>query len=183
MPRSLSGPIEDTDNPHVDRIGQAPYEAEKKSFTSAKYQVKRTSNSLDRRKLERTVDLALSSSNGKLSSANITQEVFKRPLNAEEVEETLDKMADARNGRRWRTRSLWKFSLSMLISTALAVALLLSIIRAFATRQLDPKGCDMCWSRPIYIKFSDFDTEHTRFASKYSLYMLREGGFDEDPKV
>lgn len=41
----------------------------------------------------------------------------------------------------------------------------------------------MCWSRPIYIKFSDFDTEHTRFASKYNLYLYREGGFDEDPKV
>ena len=41
----------------------------------------------------------------------------------------------------------------------------------------------MCWSRPIYIKFSDFDTEHTRFASKYSLYLYREGGFDEDPEV
>lgn len=41
----------------------------------------------------------------------------------------------------------------------------------------------MCWSRPIYIKFSDFDTEHTRFASKYHLYLHRDGAFDEDPKV
>ena len=35
----------------------------------------------------------------------------------------------------------------------------------------------------MFIKFADFDTEHTRFASKYSLHIYREGGFDEDPKV
>ena len=71
----------------------------------------------------------------------------------------------------------------MLFATITAVFLLLAIVHAFMTRQLDPKGCDMCWSRPIYIKFADFDTEHTRFASKYSLYLLREGGVDEDAKV
>ena len=41
----------------------------------------------------------------------------------------------------------------------------------------------MYYSRPIYTHFADFDTEHTRFASKYSLYLYREGGFDEDPKA
>ena len=41
----------------------------------------------------------------------------------------------------------------------------------------------MYWSRAMFIKFADFDTEHTRFASKYSLHIYREGGFDEDPKV
>lgn len=37
--------------------------------------------------------------------------------------------------------------------------------------------------RPAFAKFSDFDTEHTRFASKYSLYLYREGGIDEDTMV
>ena len=37
--------------------------------------------------------------------------------------------------------------------------------------------------RPAYAKFSDFDTEHTRFASKYSLYLYREGGVDEDTRA
>ena len=41
----------------------------------------------------------------------------------------------------------------------------------------------MYYSRPIYTRFADFDTEHTRFASKYSLYLYREGGLDEDPKA
>jgi len=29
--------------------------------------------------------------------------------------------------------------------------------------------------RPSFAKLSDFDTEHTRFASKYSVYLYREG--------
>lgn len=42
----------------------------------------------------------------------------------------------------------------------------------------------MCYTREIiYFKFADFDTEHTRFATKYSLHLIREEGFDEDPKV
>ena len=41
----------------------------------------------------------------------------------------------------------------------------------------------MSYMRPAFARFSDFDTEHTRFASKYSLYMYREGGVDEDTRV
>jgi hypothetical protein len=33
--------------------------------------------------------------------------------------------------------------------------------------------------RPTYIKLVEFDSEHTRFASKYSLYLYRERGIDE----
>lgn len=36
----------------------------------------------------------------------------------------------------------------------------------------------MSYMRPSYIHFSEFDTEHTRFASKYSLYLYREQGID-----
>ncbi|KAI9807690.1 MAG: GPI inositol deacylase [Sarcosagium campestre] len=36
---------------------------------------------------------------------------------------------------------------------------------------------------PAFAKLSDFDTEHTRFASKYSTYLYREAGVDEDTKV
>lgn len=35
---------------------------------------------------------------------------------------------------------------------------------------------------PTYIKLSGFDTEHTRFATKYSLYLYREEGVDEYSK-
>jgi hypothetical protein len=33
--------------------------------------------------------------------------------------------------------------------------------------------------RPTYIKLVEFDSEHTRFASKYSLHLYRERGIDE----
>ncbi|KAL9130527.1 MAG: hypothetical protein Q9217_001295 [Psora testacea] len=181
MPRRLSGPTEDTDTPQKDRLGHT-HNGEKGSFTSAKDEVKRESDSLDRRILEKSLSLAHSSPNGPILPPGITQETLNRPLHLGE-EESLDKMAKRRNWRRLRTRNPWSLSLPMLVTTAIALILLLFIVHAFVTRQLDPKGCDMCWSRPIYIKFSDFDTEHTRFASKYSLYMLREGGFDEDPKA
>ena len=35
---------------------------------------------------------------------------------------------------------------------------------------------------PTYIKLSGFDTEHSRFATKYSLYLYREEGVDEYTK-
>lgn len=40
----------------------------------------------------------------------------------------------------------------------------------------------MSYMRPSYVKYSDFDTEHTRFATKYSLYLYREQG-DNNEKV
>lgn len=41
----------------------------------------------------------------------------------------------------------------------------------------------MSYMRPYFAKYDDFDTEHTRFATKYSLYLYREGGVDEDIRV
>ena len=180
MPRRLSGPTEEADNPP--RNEQYNNHGEEESFTSAKFEAKRQSDTLDRRKLEKTLGLTPLSSNGSGTSSSIYPDSFKRTL-LPAGDESIEKMAQVRNWRQWHPRSPWACSIPMLVTTTLAVTLLLSIVHAFLTRQLDPKGCDMCWSRPIYIKFADFDTEHTRFASKYSLYMLREGGIDEDPKV
>ena len=41
----------------------------------------------------------------------------------------------------------------------------------------------MSYMRTSFLRFSDFDTEHTRFATKYSLYLYREGEIDEDTRV
>jgi glycosylphosphatidylinositol deacylase len=41
----------------------------------------------------------------------------------------------------------------------------------------------MSWMSPSFVRFSDFDTEHTRLASKYSLYLYREQGIENGPKV
>ncbi|KAK3044812.1 GPI inositol deacylase, partial [Coniosporium uncinatum] len=48
---------------------------------------------------------------------------------------------------------------------------------------LDPKGAGMSRMASSYVQFAGFDTEHTRFATKYNLYLYRELGIDEDPRV
>ena len=97
--------------------------------------------------------------------------------------ERADHMPQPRPWRQRRPKNPWSCSRLVLVATALATVTLFVIIHAFLTRQLDPKGCGMCWSRPLYVRFNDFDTEHTRFATKYSLYMIKEGGIDEDSQV
>ena len=96
----------------------------------------------------------------------------------------VDKMPDSRqNARRPRLRSPWSCSPLTLVTTLLGMLSLASIIHSFVSRQLDTKGCRMSYMRPSFAKLSDFDTEHTRFASKYSVYLYREGMVDEDTKV
>lgn len=190
MLRRLSGSAEETDNNNkssnssnpIVPESQFPGHGDKKSFTSSKYDVKRELEALDRRKIEKAPAPTQSIPDGPRTHTGNTQGAPRKPVPPSQ-EQDVDRMPEPRGWRRSQARSPWSCSLLTLTATAVAIVLLLSIIHAFVTRQLDPKGCDMCWSRPIYIKFSDFDTEHTRFASKYSLYLHREGGFDEDPKV
>lgn len=192
MIRRLSGSAEDTDNsdsakaekPPLNKHGNNKH-GKKKSFTSAKYDVTRHSESLDRRKVEKAIGIAQSPPNGSNppSPADNRQPISRKRQLWLAPGQDIDRMSEPRSWRRSRARSPWACSLMTISLTAASALVLLFILHAFITRQLDPKGCDMCWSRPIYIKFSDFDTEHTRFASKYNLYLYREGGFDEDPKV
>ena len=193
MIRRLSGSVEDTDNGAPTQAETAPANrhgnnkhGKKKSFTSAKYGVTtKNSDTLDRRKVEKAIALAQSPPNGSNSSppADNPQGLFSKNQLLLAPAQDADRMPEPRSWRRSRARSPWACSLLTISVTTLSAIALLFIVHAFLTRQLDPKGCDMCWSRPIYMNFSDFDTEHTRFASKYNLYLYREGGFDEDRKV
>jgi len=85
--------------------------------------------------------------------------------------------------RRQRLRSPWAPSPYMLLTTLAAFVTMFFMAHSFLTRQLDVKGCGMSYMRPNYARYHDFDTEHTRFASKYSLYLYREGGVDEDARA
>lgn len=184
MNRRLSGSAEETDNNYPLQADPPPYSGhgKKKTFTSAKYDVTRNGDTLDRRKIERDLVITPTSPNGPgFAEDNREGHTGKQPLLAPSHD--VDRVPEPRNWRRSRARSPWSCSLLTISVTTLAIVVLLSIVHAFLTRQLDSKGCDMCWSRPIYFKFTDFDTEHTRFASKYHLYLHREGGYDEDPKV
>lgn len=96
---------------------------------------------------------------------------------------TPDSMVEGHNRRRLRMRNPWSCSLLTLAISAVAFVLLFIMGQSFMFRQLDPKGCEMSYMRPSFYRFSEFDTEHTRFASKYSLYLYREGGIDEDIRV
>lgn len=85
--------------------------------------------------------------------------------------------------RRPRLRSAWSCSLLTLLTTLVSIIGLATVLHGFLHRQRDTKGCRMSYMRPSFAKLSDFDTEHTRFASKYSTYLYREGMVDEDTKV
>ncbi|KAI1083593.1 PGAP1-domain-containing protein [Whalleya microplaca] len=85
--------------------------------------------------------------------------------------------------RQPRPRSPWAISLVTLFASVTGLALLFAVLYSSAALHCDRKGCRMSWMSPSYAKFHDFDTEHTRFASKYSLYLYREQGLDNGPKI
>ncbi|KAH0534023.1 hypothetical protein FGG08_007370 [Glutinoglossum americanum] len=93
---------------------------------------------------------------------------------------TIDKMPDARTHRRSRLLSPWLCSFPTLLTFSVAAVILFTIVRSILVRQLDVKGCRMPGMHPAYAELVDFDTEHTRFATKYSLYLYREVGIDDD---
>lgn len=77
----------------------------------------------------------------------------------------------------------WSISFFALLTAGIGLGLLAGIVQSLLTRQLEPKGCRMSYMRPSYIRFSEFDTEHTRFATKYSLYLYREQSLDDENQV
>ncbi|KAK3201433.1 hypothetical protein GRF29_185g942244 [Pseudopithomyces chartarum] len=95
--------------------------------------------------------------------------------------DSMDERHACRQRARWKNP--WACSLHTIVATLLGLAALFLMAQSFLTRQLDPKGCAMSYMRPAYFKFDDFDREHTRFAGKYSLYLYREGGIDDDRRV
>ncbi|ODV80860.1 PGAP1-domain-containing protein, partial [Suhomyces tanzawaensis NRRL Y-17324] len=46
----------------------------------------------------------------------------------------------------------------------------------------DSPGCRPVWMYPSYARITGFDETHTKFASKYSLYLYREQGVDRIPE-
>lgn len=101
----------------------------------------------------------------------------------------MEKLSIESRGRRgpstktYRSRSPWYTSMRTLMVTLAGLFCLGLIVHSLNTRQLDPKGCRMAWMHPSYHQLDEFDTEHTRFASKYSLYLYRDAGIDRDTKV
>lgn len=168
-----------------------------RSFGSSPQKTARQSNphiaahELDRRK---STDQRPSTARSRLPSAIGDGQIEKKravepiidTMPAEEsiaVEKMLASRSRSQNTRRSRLRSPWSCSLLTFVTTTVAALTLFAILHSFTSQQIDTKGCRMSFMRPSFAKLDDFDTEHTRFASKYSVYLYREGGVDEDTKV
>lgn len=82
--------------------------------------------------------------------------------------------------RGWRP---YATTLLVLATSLLGVSLLCTILNSSWTRQVEDKTCQMSFMRPSYIHLREFGTEHTRFATKYSLYLYREQGIDHEHEV
>ena len=172
MPKRSSGQLNQTER-HV--RSRSPYEVEKRRSTTLSEDIIHAQDSKDGPLNSREPQFPVSEDAPDRSRSSLPSTDPR----------DIDKRAsfEKHKWRQWRPKSPWACSVPLLAATGMAFILMLIIIHAFVTRQLDPKGCGMCWSRPIYFHFKDFDTEHTRFASKYSLYMIKEGGIDEDARV
>lgn len=90
---------------------------------------------------------------------------------------------DSALGKRSVMRNPWACSWATVVTALVGFGALFLMAQSFLTRQLDVKGCEMSYMWPSLIHFEDFDTKHTRFASKYSLHLYREGGIDQDARV
>ena len=184
---SGSADEDDPDEPIVTNPRSQSYEDKKKSFTSAKFDVARHSDTLDRRKIEKAL-VSSQLTEGEWSAEPKTfggLEKQKQDPTAAAQRGGSDKVENMvlRDWKLSRMRSPWRTSLLTLATTLASAILLITIVNSFLKRQLDPKGCKMCYMFQGYAKLSDFDTEHTRFASKYSLYLYRELNIDEDTIV
>ena len=155
------------------------------SLTTSKFDVTRHSDTLDRRKVEKALSAAPLTQDAWTAEPGTYGDLRRReyPLD-HKLRLTLEgKMSEQKDWRRSRIRSPWRGSIATTVVTALSVLFLYCVVRSVLTRQRDPKGCNMSYMSPMFAKLSDFDTEHTRFASKYSLYLYREEGIDEDTMV
>ena len=146
----------------------------------------RHSETLDRRKTDKALAYTQSAQDEAFDTRRFSfgdtargKSKVERPT----VTATAETMNEHLMYRRARVRSPWSISSLTVGVTVLSIVLLYAIVNSFLNLQRDPKGCNNCWMSPAYAKLSGFDTEHTRFASKYSLYLYREGGVDEDTMV
>ncbi|KAK7207061.1 PGAP1-like protein-domain-containing protein [Myxozyma melibiosi] len=70
-----------------------------------------------------------------------------------------------------------------LCAAGTAVTILALILYSVFNLQLDTKGCRPIFMAPSYTLLKDFNTSHSRLASKYSLYLYREMGYPSPAEV
>ena len=87
--------------------------------------------------------------------------------------------SDVRGLQKSRAQNFWTWRPLTLITTVIALLAFAAIVHSALYLQVDPQGCVMSRMSPTYVELKGFDTEHSRFAAKYSLYLYREEGVDE----
>ncbi|KAI9885731.1 MAG: mitochondrial membrane protein [Watsoniomyces obsoletus] len=185
MPRRPSdAPDEVQDD---DRSSSAPSDEETREVgMTVQPRTSREVVELDRRKSEHTLIAEVRRHSRTPSfETSAAQESLDQIASQTDLKTSDAKMEELANTRRRRVRlrSPWSSSLLTLLVTTLAAVTLFSCLFSFVSRQMDVPGCRMSYMRPAFARLNEFDTEHTRFASKYSLYLYREGGVDEDTRV
>ncbi|KAI8089282.1 PGAP1-like protein-domain-containing protein [Halteromyces radiatus] len=71
----------------------------------------------------------------------------------------------------------------LLLSFLFSLVTIVFMVDSFLHEQHDAKGCQVPYMRPRYVKQTDFDSEKTRFAGKYGLYLYRELDVDISDEV
>jgi hypothetical protein len=84
--------------------------------------------------------------------------------------------------RRNASASL-SFSYPMIIIGVLTIILVGMIMDSFFNRQKDFKGCHVSRMYPWFIKHDNFDSEQSKFAGKYGLYLYRDRVYDSNDQV
>ncbi|WEW57124.1 GPI inositol deacylase [Emydomyces testavorans] len=112
-------------------------------------------------------------------SAIATDSSSRTSLESQKQRLTMDNSMESQRTHRARTRNPWVCSGLTFCVTVSALLVLLAIIYSYRSLQVDPQGCRTPSMLPTYIKLVGFDSEHTRFANKYGLYLYRERGVDE----
>ncbi|CCG81487.1 GPI inositol-deacylase [Taphrina deformans PYCC 5710] len=91
---------------------------------------------------------------------------------------------DTRSRQRQSTKPCRLSGRALYLITIFSIAFVLLVRHSFNAKQRDSKVCNMSFMYPSYRHLHGFDHEHTRFASKYSLYLYREMTIDlsEEPQ-
>ena len=105
--------------------------------------------------------------------------MLSKPKKGHHVEYTTSNARSTERTVKTRSTSLWPWRPVVFLATTIALIVLGFIVHSSLNLQVDPQGCVMSRMMPTYLKLSGFDTEHSRFASKYHLYLYREETVDE----
>ncbi|CAG7942408.1 unnamed protein product [Penicillium olsonii] len=170
--RSSGSPVEDEDS-SVPRPDDGPNPIDEKSRS----QIAQRGTSFDLRRDGSATPRSRNSSMWRTPSSQPSNDTKPMPLGSPRLPMEAPS-PDGRRARQSRLRSPWSCSILTALTTCVAVVVLISIVQSFVGRQVGGDGCGVPMMSPTFIRMLEFDTEHTRFASKYNLFVYREEGVD-----